>query len=101
VIVVVFRSRLAPEAGADYTAMADEILERARAAPGFVSFHHYEAPDGERLALVHWEDEATLAAWRDDVRHRIAQRRGREAWYAWFDLEVAQVVRRYDFERGA
>jgi heme-degrading monooxygenase HmoA len=81
--------------------MADEMLARARAAPGFVSFHHYEAPDGERLALVHWQDEETMAAWRNDARHRVAQRFGRDAWYAWFDLEVAHVVRRYDFERGA
>jgi heme-degrading monooxygenase HmoA len=99
VVVVIFRSRLTPQAGADYAAMADEILARAHEAPGFVSFHHYEAPDGERLALVHWQDEETMAAWRNDARHRVAQRLGREAWYAWFDLEVAHVVRRYDFER--
>jgi heme-degrading monooxygenase HmoA len=99
VVVVVFRSRLAAEAGADYDAMAQEMVERAHAAPGFVSYHYYEAPDGERLSLIHWQDEATLAAWREDARHRVAQRLGRDAWYAWFDLEVAHVVRRYDFER--
>jgi heme-degrading monooxygenase HmoA len=100
VVVVIFRSRLASDAGDDYAAMADEMLERARAAPGFVSFHHYTAADGERLALVHWQDEATLSAWRDDARHHVAQRLGRERWYAWFDLEVAHVARRTDFERG-
>ena len=63
-LVVLFRSRLAPEAGADYHAMADEMLERARARPGFVDFTHYAAPDGERLAVVRWQDESTLAAWR-------------------------------------
>ena len=56
-LVVLFRSRLAPEAGADYHAMADEMLERARAMPGFVDFTHYAAPDGERLAVVRWQDE--------------------------------------------
>jgi heme-degrading monooxygenase HmoA len=99
VLVVLFRSRLAPEAGADYHAMADEMLERARAMPGFVDFTHYAAPDGERLAVVRWQDEATLAAWRSDERHRLAQRLGRERWYRWFSLEVAEIVRAYDFER--
>jgi heme-degrading monooxygenase HmoA len=100
VVVVLFRSRLAPEAGADYEAMAEEMLERARGMPGFVDFTPYAGQDGERLAVVRWQDEATMAAWRSDARHRLAQRLGRERWYAWFSLEVAEVVRAYDFERG-
>lgn len=99
-LVVLFRSRLRAEAGDDYAAMADELLERARSMPGFVDFRAYAAEDGERLAVVWWRDEETLAAWREDARHRLAQRRGREAWYRWFELTVAEVRRRSDFEVG-
>lgn len=97
---MLFRSRLTPEAGADYEAMAEEMLERARGMPGFVDFTHYAAENGERLAVIRWQDEETLAAWRADERHRVAQGLGRERWYRWFSLEVAEVVRAYDFERG-
>ena len=72
-VIVVFRSRLAPAAGEDYAEMAREMVERARAMPGFVDIRSYGADDGERLSLIWWEDEATLAAWREDVRHRLAQ----------------------------
>jgi len=99
-LIVLFRSRLRA-AGADYGAMADEMLARARTMPGFVSFKHYGADDGERLSVIHWESEATMRAWAEDVRHREAQRLGRERWYSWFAIEVAQVVRAYDFERPA
>jgi heme-degrading monooxygenase HmoA len=74
--------------------MAREMAERARAMPGFVDLRSYRGEDGERLSLIWWEDEGTMAAWRDDARHRLAQRLGREKWYAWFDLEVAHRVRR-------
>ena len=100
-MIVLFRSRLTAAAGADYGAMADEMLERARTMPGFVSFKHYGAEDGERLSVIHWESEATVRGWAEDVRHREAQRLGRERWYSWFAIEVAQVVRAYDFERPA
>jgi heme-degrading monooxygenase HmoA len=37
-----------------------------------------KADDGERLTVVWWEDEETLKAWREQVRHRVAQQTGRE-----------------------
>jgi heme-degrading monooxygenase HmoA len=98
-VIVLFRSRLTQAAGADYAAMAEEMVARARTMPGFVEFKHYGADDGERLAVIHWESEETMRAWAADVRHREAQRLGRERWYQWFAIEVAQVVRAYDFER--
>lgn len=98
-MIVLFRSRLTPEAGDDYAAMADEMLARARTMPGFVDFKSFRAPDGERLSVIRWENEAGLRAWADDARHRIAQRLGRERWYASFRLEVASVVREYGFEK--
>ena len=55
--------------------------------------------DGERLTLVWWQDEETLAAWRTDARHLVAQRAGRERWYEYYRLEVAEVKRSAHFDR--
>ena len=98
-VIVLFRSRLAPEAGGDYAAMADEMLARARTMPGFVDFKHFSAEDGERISVIHWESQETLRTWAEDAQHRIAQRLGREKWYTAFRLEVAEVVRSYGFAR--
>jgi heme-degrading monooxygenase HmoA len=95
-VVVLFRSRLTDAAGDDYGAMAREMEERARAMAGFKS---YRAADGEHLSVIWWENEDTLAAWRDDFRHIAAQRLGREKWYTYFKLEVAEITRAYDFTR--
>jgi heme-degrading monooxygenase HmoA len=100
-VIVLFRSKLTRAAGEDYAAMADEMVERARSMPGFVDFRSYSGDAGERLALVWWEDEESMAAWRDDARHRVAQQAGRDRWYSWFDLEVAHRVRQTQFERDA
>ncbi len=80
-IVILFRSRLTPEAGADYAAMQDRMDELARAAPGFVDVKAYTAEDGERLTVVRWKDLDTLRQWREDPRHQAAQEMGRKLWY--------------------
>ena len=99
--VVLFRSRKTDAADSDeYRAALAEMLERARRAPGFVDFRAYAPAEGdETLSVIWWRDAETLRAWREDERHRFAQRRGREDWYAWYRLEVAEIVRESEFER--
>jgi heme-degrading monooxygenase HmoA len=98
-VVVVFRSRLTADAGEDYSEMAAEMLATANQMPGFVEFKSFKADDGERVSLVYWQDEETMAAWRNHPRHRVAQSNGRSKWYATFRLEVAQIVRETKFDR--
>ena len=99
-IVVLFRSKLV-DAPAGYAEMAEEMDALARTMPGFIEVKAFKADDGERLTLVWWENEETLAGWREQVRHRVAQRLGRERWYEYYKLEVAHVVRQSAFERQA
>lgn len=98
-IVILFRSRLTSAAGDDYAAMSEKMLSLARTAPGFVEMRSYKAEDGERMTVVWWEDHETLKAWREDLRHRAAQDRGRERWYEHYTMEVADVVRESRFAR--
>src|SRR5262249_57020004 len=97
-LVVLFRSKLVP-APDGYAEMAQEMLDTARSMPGFVDVKAYTSADGERLTVVWWEDEDTLRAWRTHARHLAAQKAGRERWYEYYDLEVAEVIRRRQFAR--
>lgn len=98
-IVVVFRSRLTPEAGSDYGNMAAEMAETAQGMPGFIDVKSFTAEDGERLTLVWWKDRETLAGWRNHPRHQIAQQTGRAKWYEYYKIEVAEVIRDGSFTR--
>lgn len=98
-IVVLFRSRLSAAAGADYQDMAAEMLATAKDMPGFVDFKTFHAEDGERISIVRWQDKATLAAWRNHPRHRVAQQTGRDKWYESYKIEIAEVIRDGSFER--
>ena len=97
-IVVLFRSKLV-DVPAGYNEMSEEMEALARTMPGFIDVKSYRADDGERLTVVRWENEETMRQWRENERHRVAQRAGRDHWYAYYKVEVAEVVRAREFER--
>jgi len=99
-LVVLFRSRLVPQPDG-YAEMAQEMLDTAKSMPGFIDVKAFKAEDGERLTLVWWEDAETLRAWRTHARHLVAQQAGRERWYEYYTLEVAEVIRSKQFIRAA
>jgi heme-degrading monooxygenase HmoA len=98
-LVILFRSKLTSQAGEDYQAMNAEMETLVRQNPGFVDVKSYTAADGERLTVVWWRDEESLAEWRNQMRHREAQNTGRQKWYEYYDMDVATIVRSRSFVR--
>jgi heme-degrading monooxygenase HmoA len=77
--------------------MNAELETLVRQNPGFIDVKSYTAQDGERLTVVWWRDEQSLAEWRNLARHREAQNTGRQKWYEYYNVEVASVVRSRSF----
>jgi heme-degrading monooxygenase HmoA len=98
-MIILFRSKLTPEAGADYQSMNAEMEALVRGNPGFIDVKSYKAEDGERLTVVWWRDEESLREWKQQARHREAQSAGRRKWYAYYKMEVANLTRESSFER--
>jgi heme-degrading monooxygenase HmoA len=98
-LVILFRSKLTPEAGQDYSAMSEEMHRLVRDNPGFVDVKHYTADDGERLTVAWFQDKESLRAWRELPQHREAQRTGRQKWYEYYKMDVATIERTTEFER--
>jgi heme-degrading monooxygenase HmoA len=98
-VLVAFRSKLTAAAGEDYTRMAKAMEALATASPGFIAAKDFVAADGERLTLVWWKDAQTLEAWAADPRHQVAQAKGRESWYEYYNMDVAEITRVSHFKR--
>lgn len=99
-LVILFRSRLVDDP-VGYEAVAEEMLALGKTMPGFIDFKSFTAADGERLSVAWWQDEETLAVWRENIRHRMAQLLGRQRWYEYYEVEVAEIVRSTRFDRSA
>ena len=78
-----------------YAAMAERMVELAREQPGFLGVESARDAEGFGITVSYWKDEAALAGWKAHAEHAVAQRLGREQWYAAFRLRVCRVEREY------
>jgi len=89
-IVTVFRSRLRAGIDDEYGSVAVEMSRLVRLMNGFVDEKSYVAADGERVSVIRFVDVESHQAWAEHPDHRTAQRRGRDEFYAWFDISVSE-----------
>lgn len=89
---VIFSSlQSADDAG--YAAMAARMLELASAAPGFLGVESVRDAQGCGITVSYWASQQDIRNWKADAEHRVAQQRGRSAWYTAYRLRVCRVER--------
>jgi heme-degrading monooxygenase HmoA len=93
---VIFTSQRVTGAAADdpgYGLMAQRMVERAAQQPGYLGVETVRGADGLGITVSYWKDLASIAAWKADAQHRVAQETGKSRWYADFALRIAKVER--------
>ena len=97
-VIVLIRTKLRSDADlAAYGALSTQMEALLRSMPGFVDVNGYASTDGNEIGVVRFESLASLRTWREHPEHREAQARGRSEFYASYRIEVAEVVRAYEF----
>jgi heme-degrading monooxygenase HmoA len=92
--VVVFTSQR-KGADQDYEATAAAMATLAAAQPGYIGVESAHDANGFGITAVYFTDEESILAWRNNARHKDAQRLGRERWYEHYEVRVARVERAY------
>jgi len=64
---------------------------------GFISVERFQSltDPSKLLSLSFWQDEEAVKKWRNNLRHRESQARGRDGVFADYRLRVAAVLRDY------
>ena len=83
-----------------YAAMAERMLELARAQEGFLGVESARDEHGFGITVSYWSSEQAIARWKALGEHQLAQERGHRTWYTDFRLRVCRVEREYAQERG-
>lgn len=96
---VIFSSVRTAGNAEEYGAMADRMVELAKSMPGFLGIESTRGSDGFGITVSYWTDEDAIRHWREHADHLVAQKLGREKWYARFELRVCRVERAYGFDR--
>ena len=96
---VIFSNRLSPD-HEGYEQMANRMAELALGRPGCLGVESARDASGFGITVSFWRDERSIAAWKADAQHLIAQKLGIEKWYERFELRVARVERAYSGPEG-
>jgi heme-degrading monooxygenase HmoA len=92
-VVTVFRSHRRADSADEYATTAAEMWRLAHTMPGLVDAKTFVADDGEHVTIATFADEQSQRAWREHPEHRVAQRAGRDRYYADYSLQVCETVR--------
>jgi heme-degrading monooxygenase HmoA len=89
-------SRVRSDGDHGYAAMDEEMDELSRRQPGYLGIEAVADPTtGFGMTVSYWRSEADAVAWKAVAEHQVAQRLGRERWYADYRVRVATVHREY------
>lgn len=95
-----FRSRRRDGSESAYGEVSEAMQAAARSVPGFVDFKTFTSEDGEHVSLVTFASPESHQVWRNDQRHRQAQRQGREEFYDEYSIQVGECTHVSRWRRG-
>jgi heme-degrading monooxygenase HmoA len=92
--VAVIFSSTRTEGDDGYAVMAARMQALAKEQAGYLGYESAREDD-LGITVSYWVDDDAARAWKQVSEHAIAQQRGREVWYADYQVRVATVQRSY------
>lgn len=96
-IVVIFEVQFVEGQEQHYFELANQLRNELVNTEGFISGERFESvtTPGKFVAISYWRDLEAVQTWRNQHRHRHAQREGHNSIIVDYRLNVASVLRGY------
>lgn len=78
-----------------YIEMAQKMVDLAKTQSGFLGIDSAREVVG--ITVSYWESLGAIKAWKQNSEHLIAQQKGREQWYSWYNTKICKVEHEYEF----
>ena len=91
---VIFTSKLKKKSLA-YEEMAHKMLKLAQKQKGFLGMESAREEIG--ITVSYWKDLESIKNWKQNTAHQLAQKLGKNEWYAAYRVRIAKVERDYEF----
>lgn len=101
-IVGVFSVRKRPDLDdATYASLNDRMWEivSSRRDFGLIGITGYKRDDGRSMAMAFFENREGMLAWKQEVDHAAAQRKGRDEFFLDYWGFVAEMIDAYEFDK--
>jgi heme-degrading monooxygenase HmoA len=78
-----------------YSDTAARMEQLALQQPGCLGYE--SAREGVGITVSYWKDLDSIRQWKANAEHLLAQKNGREKWYARYKTRICLVERDYEF----
>ena len=78
-----------------YSDTAARMEQLAQQQPGCLGYE--SAREGVGITVSYWKDLDSIRQWKANAEHMLAQKNGREKWYARYKTRICWVERDYEF----
>jgi heme-degrading monooxygenase HmoA len=79
-----------------YAEMAAKMEELAAQQPGYLGIESARnETTREGITVSYWKDAESIRQWKMNMEHQLAQKMGKEKWYASYKMRVCKVEREY------
>ena len=80
-----------------YHKMAELMESIATQQKGFLGLDSARETVG--ITISYWESLEAIQLWKENTEHLIAQKKGKEEWYSWYNIKICKVEREYEFKK--
>ncbi len=80
-----------------YGAMAELMETLAKQQEGFISIDSARSEVG--ITVSYWEHLEAIKQWKQQTDHIVAQQKGRQDWYSWYNVRICKVELEYEFTK--
>jgi heme-degrading monooxygenase HmoA len=78
-----------------YDRAAEQMINAVQAEPGFVAVYSARNEQGVGITNSYWSSLEAISKWKANQAHQAIQAKGKSTWYAWYQLQVSEIVRSY------
>ena len=96
-IIVLFEVKPTQEGMQRYLDLAAMLKPLLAGFEGFIRAERFSSlnEEGKLLSMNVWTDEEAVARWRNEVKHRMSQKEGREKLFESYKITVCKTIREY------
>jgi len=91
---VIFTSTLTKN-NEGYSEMAQKMEDLAKTQSGFLGID--SAREDVGITVSYWESLEAIKTWKQHSEHLVAQQKGRNQWYSWYNTRICKVEREHEF----
>ncbi len=99
-IVAIIKYKLRPGVEEKFREALQRMLAKVEQVDGYLGEDACQSVQDTEMFITisYWRDREALKTWREESEHREVQQFGRDEIFSWFEIQITELDRQYDWQ---